>query len=405
LYPKRVSPLQSLKNAGEARINVDRHRLNADESNSLEPDYVTAPEYATDNPSELADASYLKLLDQGYGAVVAYFHHGQLFVANCGGCMAVLSRNGKAVPLSVKHSLFASTAGSTKLEDAFNNTSSVGAEEKKSRGSALDEQQQKNQNMSPSMVQPTASSSPATNTTNLLAFGRAWNASRRELIRVRHSGGAVSHEGFVGDQENSPLHTRSFGYFRQSPQIHAAPHVSWTALQEQDEFVIIGSASFWRTMTYQTAVEIASLKADDPLEASMVLRDFALAYAKNAMYSVDKDTELPEDQLAMREHHRYGMLAEEERRRYFLQHPITVIVLELRQWVGGKRKVFKKTKRRKDETLDSVDRSFNINIYIYIYIENITFNPRSKISSAFGPRTVQCTEIFSLRRIPKVRTV
>lgn len=34
-----------------------------------------------------------------------------------------------------------------------------------------------------------------------------------------------------------------------------------------------------------------------------------------------------------------------------------------------------------------------------------TLRPRSKISSAFAPRTVQCTAIFSLRRIPKDRTV
>merc|ERR1712214_254467 len=36
---------------------------------------------------------------------------------------------------------------------------------------------------------------------------------------------------------------------------------------------------------------------------------------------------------------------------------------------------------------------------------SLTFNPRSRISSALGPRTVQWHEIFSLRRIPKVRTV
>merc|ERR1711994_1008453 len=34
-----------------------------------------------------------------------------------------------------------------------------------------------------------------------------------------------------------------------------------------------------------------------------------------------------------------------------------------------------------------------------------TFNPRSKISSALGPLTVQWTAIFSLRRIPKDLTV
>ena len=36
---------------------------------------------------------------------------------------------------------------------------------------------------------------------------------------------------------------------------------------------------------------------------------------------------------------------------------------------------------------------------------SFTFRPRSRISSAFGPRTVTCTAIFSFLRIPKVRTV
>jgi hypothetical protein len=36
---------------------------------------------------------------------------------------------------------------------------------------------------------------------------------------------------------------------------------------------------------------------------------------------------------------------------------------------------------------------------------SLTLRPRSRISSAFGPRTVTWTAIFSLRRIPKVRTV
>lgn len=35
----------------------------------------------------------------------------------------------------------------------------------------------------------------------------------------------------------------------------------------------------------------------------------------------------------------------------------------------------------------------------------LTFRPRSRISSAFAPRTVQCTAIFSLRLMPKERTV
>lgn len=36
---------------------------------------------------------------------------------------------------------------------------------------------------------------------------------------------------------------------------------------------------------------------------------------------------------------------------------------------------------------------------------SFTFSPRSSISSAFSPRIVTCTAIFSLRRMPKVRTV
>jgi hypothetical protein len=36
---------------------------------------------------------------------------------------------------------------------------------------------------------------------------------------------------------------------------------------------------------------------------------------------------------------------------------------------------------------------------------SLTFRPRSRISIAFSPRTVTWTAIFSLRRMPKVRTV
>ena len=46
----------------------------------------------------------------------------------------------------------------------------------------------------------------------------------------------------------------------------------------------------------------------------------------------------------------------------------------------------------------------NVNYELQNY-EQLTLSPRSKISSAFGPLTVQWTAIFSLRRIPKERTV
>ncbi|KYM85416.1 hypothetical protein ALC53_04659 [Atta colombica] len=40
-----------------------------------------------------------------------------------------------------------------------------------------------------------------------------------------------------------------------------------------------------------------------------------------------------------------------------------------------------------------------------VFFDFFTFRPRSRISSALAPRTVQCTAIFSLRRIPNERTV
>ena len=40
-----------------------------------------------------------------------------------------------------------------------------------------------------------------------------------------------------------------------------------------------------------------------------------------------------------------------------------------------------------------------------LIITQHTFSPRSKISSALAPRTVQCTAIFSFLRMPNERTV
>ena len=41
----------------------------------------------------------------------------------------------------------------------------------------------------------------------------------------------------------------------------------------------------------------------------------------------------------------------------------------------------------------------------HIWKWTLTFKPFSRISSALAPRTVQCTAIFSLRRMPNERTV
>lgn len=54
---------------------------------------------------ELSEEAYLKLIKHGISGLIAYLVGSTLFVANCGDAMAVLSRNGNAVPLSTKHHL------------------------------------------------------------------------------------------------------------------------------------------------------------------------------------------------------------------------------------------------------------------------------------------------------------
>lgn len=43
--------------------------------------------------------------------------------------------------------------------------------------------------------------------------------------------------------------------------------------------------------------------------------------------------------------------------------------------------------------------------FFFLSSYSFTLSPRSRISCAFSPRSVTCTEIFSLRRMPKERTV
>ena len=55
------------------------------------------------------------------------------------------------------------------------------------------------------------------------------------------------------------------------------------------------------------------------------------------------------------------------------------------------------------DTKSEVARLAEVCVCAILY--SFTLRPRSRISSAFGPRTVTCTAIFSLRRMPNVRTV
>lgn len=96
-----------------------------------------------------------------------------------------------------------------------------------------------------------------------------------EISRIRSTGGFVSNTGKL----NNELHvSRGFGYFELTPTVNANPYIASIELAENDEFVIMASASLWQHMSYQTAVDIARTEKDDPMAAAQKVRDFALTY-------------------------------------------------------------------------------------------------------------------------------
>lgn len=262
------------------------------------------------------------MAENGSSGVVVYMVNSSLYIANCGDCMAVLSRNGSAVPLSASHKL---TSHQTTSESKKKEETPASAEK--------------------------TSDAPVVKTNEKNGNGMA-SSARKELTRIRHSGGFISHDGVVWDKS---IHTRSFGFFHLLPHVNAAPYISVTELTDADEFVIIGSAAFWNNMDYQMAVDVARLKADDALEAAMVLRDFSVAYSPNGVFTVDNDTELPETKFTMNAKKAAKVGATEGKVRFRKNDALTVMVINVKDWLGGKpKKVFTKLKRRKDETVDSV---------------------------------------------------
>jgi len=68
--------------------------------------------------------------------------------------------------------------------------------------------------------------------------------------------------------------------------VNAAPYTDEMKLQDTDEFLIIGSSSFWEIVGYQTAVDIARTDIGHPSKASHRLRNYALACGANSSLSV-----------------------------------------------------------------------------------------------------------------------
>ncbi|KAI3647348.1 hypothetical protein MP228_007569 [Amoeboaphelidium protococcarum] len=365
----------SNNNGGSNRLKVDNNNSNigaideSSENSLMADDIAKAVSHFSINPNgldqqseywaklmdddaagveeELSEEAYLKLIKHGISGLIAYLVGSTLFVANCGDAMAVLSRNGNAVPLSTKHHLVSMQNAQAAIKIKVGGEISSTQLEKSDKSSYA--------KLVGTLPHTSASKSSVDNVAAQDAQQskieqKFSSQSKKELHRVRQTGGFVSSDGVV---ENSATLTRSFGQFEQLPHVNAQPYVSTTELNDADEFMIIASSEFWNTISFQTAIDIARLKADDALEAAMVLRDFALAHSTEANYVVDDDTEYPDEKRRIRRvREETGCLTGPVR--YRKTDPFTVIVVNLRDHLGSKqKKVFQKVKRRKDETVDS----------------------------------------------------
>lgn len=144
------------------------------------------------------------IMQRGSTACMLYLLENQLYVANVGDTMAVLSREGTAYMLTVRH--------------------------------------------------------------------HPW--ARAEQARIRDLGGYISLQGLV---EGDLCLTRAFGYHHLLPFVTANPSIKELLLGPKDEFVLVATASFWKVMTYQMAVDVARKARADPEVAVQKLRDMAIA--------------------------------------------------------------------------------------------------------------------------------
>jgi serine/threonine protein phosphatase PrpC len=243
----------------------------------------------SDSDEENLEEQYLNLMDNGPSALVAFLAQQQLYLASCGDSMAVICRNGTAVPIVTRHTLFSfqSTYPHKPKNNEENNSES--RDRKKTEG------EEKHLEILPDTQKE--KDSPNNEVSNFTHF------ARKELLRIRHCSGYISRDGLISDKT---LRTRAFGHFGHLPLVNSAPFISVTDLSEQDEFLIIASGAFWKTIHHQAAVDIARLKSDDALEAAMVLRDFAMAYSRQATFSCDEESEVPEEKSCLQSSSKYG---------------------------------------------------------------------------------------------------
>jgi len=108
-----------------------------------------------------------------------------------------------------------------------------------------------------------------------------WN--RAEQNRIRNLGGYISTNGLV---ERELSITRGFGYHHLLPFINVNPFIKCYEIGPTEEFIIIGSQSFWKYVRYQVAVDIARACTDNPEMAVQRLRDTALAYGCTSSLTV-----------------------------------------------------------------------------------------------------------------------
>jgi hypothetical protein len=253
--------------------------------------------------------------------------------------MAIASRNGKATTLTMQHNLMAMHSAVGRSRSNQDDTNAANAVKSPGKASTPD-------------VQTTPQAPRATGASQLSDMQS--NFTRQESTRLKSGGAAITHDGLIGGKSHL---SRAFGMFDSMPAVNSTPSISSIEITEQDEFLIIGSSAFWNVMDYQTAIDIARLKADDAIEAATVLRDFAIAYSNKSVYIIDEDTESPTKKSKP-----VATLAAKaleskngEGSRYHVREPITCMVINLRHWSSGKpKKVFNKIKRRRDDTVDSV---------------------------------------------------
>lgn len=99
-----------------------------------------------------------------------------------------------------------------------------------------------------------------------------------ELERIRSCGGSVARNGKIAFGFSSLETSRAIGYVKNAPTIIAAPYVEEIELTDQDEVLILANNELWKSISYQTAVDVVRTERDDALRAAHKLRDFGMAY-------------------------------------------------------------------------------------------------------------------------------